>query len=375
MIRINSNYIESIYSLMSYNISPMRFIKLIFIIFSLFLSFESLAEETFTYEHKGTTLRYSPTSDKTCMVFQTKVSGDVEIPEVVENGNATYTVTSIIGYAFQNCTGLTSIIIPRSVTSIGDFAFCYCIGLTSIKIPNSVTTIGTGAFSKCTGLTSVEIPNSVSSIASMLFNECTNLKSINIPSSVITIGTYAFQDCKSLTEISIPNSVKSIEFYAFVNTGLVSINIPESVTSIGSYAFSCCPNLTDVKIPGSVKSIGTWAFSTCTMLKSVVYDTTNPLEFSENIFIYCGHYGAYPTLYVRKAVIEKCKGLNPWKQFRSITSIEPTNLEGISDSSVMNAKTEFFNLNGNKIVTGNESLAPGIYIIRQGKECRKIRVY
>ena len=55
-------------------------------------------------------------------------------------------VTSIGGFAFENCSGLTSVTIPNSVTSIGDFAFDDCDGLTSVTIPNSVTSIGGNAF-------------------------------------------------------------------------------------------------------------------------------------------------------------------------------------------------------------------------------------
>jgi hypothetical protein len=41
-------------------------------------------------------------------------------------------VTSIVGWTFQYCPSLTSIIIPNSVTSIGKSAFQHCSGLTSI---------------------------------------------------------------------------------------------------------------------------------------------------------------------------------------------------------------------------------------------------
>lgn len=50
-------------------------------------------------------------------------------------------VTSIEGWAFEGCSGLTNVSIPNSVTSIGNSAFKDCIGLTDIKIPNGVTYI------------------------------------------------------------------------------------------------------------------------------------------------------------------------------------------------------------------------------------------
>ena len=61
-------------------------------------------------------------------------------------------VTSIGGYAFYNCSGLTDITIPNSVTKIGDSAFRHCNGLMNITIPNSVTSIENYAFHGCGGL-------------------------------------------------------------------------------------------------------------------------------------------------------------------------------------------------------------------------------
>ena len=106
-------------------------------------------------------------------------------------------ITKIIGGAFENCSGLTSVTIPNSVTSIGGYAFFYCSGLTSITIPNSVTSIGDWAFSECSGLTSVTIPNSVTSIGDWAFDSCDNLKNVycyseEVPSTNVWIfdGTY-----------------------------------------------------------------------------------------------------------------------------------------------------------------------------------------
>lgn len=76
------------------------------------------------------------------------------VPKTLENVIITSS-GAIDNYAFYNCTGLTSVIIPDSITSIGDYAFFGCSGLTSVTIPNNVTSIGSYAFRKCTSLTSV----------------------------------------------------------------------------------------------------------------------------------------------------------------------------------------------------------------------------
>ena len=64
-------------------------------------------------------------------------------------------ITKINQYAFQGCTGLTSVTIGNGVTSIDWYAFSGCTGLTSVTIGSGVTSIGLYAFSGCTGLTSI----------------------------------------------------------------------------------------------------------------------------------------------------------------------------------------------------------------------------
>ena len=243
----------------------------------------------------------------------------LEIPAEID-GKA---VTSIGGFAFYNCTSLTSITIPDSVTSIGDEAFEGCESLTSVTIGNSVTSIGEGAFYHCTSLTSVTIPDSVTSIGDYAFSDCTSLTSINvdennenycdingilfnkdkteliqypigktdisytIPDSVTSIGWDAFYGCESLTSITIPNSVTSIGGSAFSwCTSLTSITIGNSVTSIGSYAFYNCESLTSVTIGNSVTSIGGFAFYNCASLTSATIGNS-VTSIGRNAFDYC----------------------------------------------------------------------------------------
>ena len=99
--------------------------------------------------------------------------------------------------------GCKNTVIPDGVTTIGKYAFDGCTGLTSIEIPASVTTIGKGAFYGCTGLTSIEIPASVTSIGEYAFQSCYSLSSVEISASVTSIGEYAFSSCIDLTSVTI----------------------------------------------------------------------------------------------------------------------------------------------------------------------------
>ncbi|MDD2488720.1 MAG: leucine-rich repeat protein [Bacteroidales bacterium] len=312
--------------------------------------------ESFSAVNNGDTIYYniiSSISPRTVEVtykgslwnsFLNEYSGVVSIPDSVLYSGNYYKVTSIGGYAFCNCSGLTSISIPSSVTSIGNSAFINntsldtvyfntincsymgnftypvfqgCNNLSEVIIGNSVQNIPNFAFQNCTELTSITIPNSVTSIGDAAFYHCTGLISITISNSVTSIGHCTFQGCTGLTSITIPASVISIGESTFCNNfslDTVFFNAVNCIT-MGSEQFpdfQGLNNLSVVIIGDSVQNIPNYAFKDCTGLTSITSNNINPPSISENTF-----YGVNKTipLYVVCNSIPSYNSALYWSEF------------------------------------------------------------
>ena len=95
--------------------------RTIFLMLAVLLS--TLSASAYTFKVDG--IAYQTINDGKS-VYVTRggdYTGPVTIPERVTYDGATYSVTSIGEFAFNDCTGLTSVTIGNSVTSIGKSAF------------------------------------------------------------------------------------------------------------------------------------------------------------------------------------------------------------------------------------------------------------
>ena len=200
-------------------------------------------------------------------------SGDIVIPETVKVNVSRYDgstyggsydivcrVTAIGANAFNGCSGLTSITLPKTIKYIDDNAFYGCSGLSSITIPNGVNRIGESAFAYCTGLTSIALPNSVTELGWNAFYSCSGLRSVELSKSLTILnGTFAY--CTSLTTVTVPAGVRIISTTFKGCTALTSVTLPKSMFKMGESTFEGCTSLSSIYLPDALTYIGSRAFS------------------------------------------------------------------------------------------------------------------
>ena len=211
------------------------------------------------------------------------------------------TIKGIRPYAFEGCTGLTSIILPKGLERIG---------------PEGEACIGYRAFGGCTGLTSVTLPEGLEYVGG--FEGCTGLTSVTLPESLGSIGYAAFSGTR-LTSVTLPESLKIIEYAAFYGVGLTSVTLPESLKKIGKKAFCDCTELTSVTLPEELEniSIDVGVFYRCNNLKSVYIKAKKAPHISIPYLFYFTN-DNIPKLYVPRGSLNDYKNSNWHIYFKEI---------------------------------------------------------
>ena len=146
--------------------------------------------------------------------YTSSLSAEYFIPSSLKS--VIITDETVIGYgAFQNCSMLTSVILPDSATQMEDRSFQGCFNLTSIQLPVRAEHMGASQFSSCSNLISITLPQGVERTRGNQFENCTKLSEIELPEGLSHIGWYTFLNCSSLKHITIPSTVTGIDIRAF----------------------------------------------------------------------------------------------------------------------------------------------------------------
>lgn len=179
----------------------------------------------------------------------------------------------IWGYAFKDCKNLEKVDLNKT-TSIGDMSFENCTKLSSIVLPNTLVELGTYVFSGCTLLNNIKMPsNPIEITNTFIYGSGYYNDAKNWENGILYVDNYLIttnNDLLNQQSINVKEGTIVIAINAFTNNGknLKSIVLPEGLKIIGSSAFSSLYSLSQINIPSSVISIGYNAFGSTDLYKN-----------------------------------------------------------------------------------------------------------
>lgn len=203
-------------------------------------------------------------------------------------------LTSISGQNAFRGSGITKVVVPSGCTFIDSYTF-HSAKITSISFEEGFAgplALNTGVFQNCTSLTSVVLPEGITSIGQECFTGAI-FTSFVLPDSVKTIGGSVFAGCKKLTTFTInpTSSLESIGSNAFKNTSITSFYFPNGLTVLGSGVFSYNENSSLVELVNfencGVTSIPDGLFRQCYGLKTIKFPYGITSINGSNLFSNC----------------------------------------------------------------------------------------
>ena len=149
-------------------------------------------------------------------------------------------VEEIGAFAFNECTSLEQLILPKTLKKLGEKAFYHCASIEEVIIPASVVQIDSAVFQNCTNLKYATLLNG--KMGTSMFRNCTSLRNVcfeaaeDYPS--YSIASYAFYGCHELLFPELPSNITAIGDYAFAqNYRNTRIELPKTIQSLGMNVF------------------------------------------------------------------------------------------------------------------------------------------
>ncbi len=185
------------------------------------------------------------------------------------------------------------------------------------------------------------------------------------------IDDYAFYNCIKLQSVTFGNNIPEIKNHTFENCEVLKkVENSPALISIGEWAFSGCVGMEYFSVGDKATSFGKEAFSDCTGLTEFYSYAATPPVCGDQALDDINKWNC--RLYVPIGSESLYKEAPQWKDFFYIDGVE-SGIDTIFIDS-KNNDIEIFDINGIKLTTRLEDLPAGIYIVRQGKNVKKIAV-
>ncbi len=156
------------------------------------------------------------------------------------------------------------------------------LNIVSVDLTGSgITGISDSAFESCTHIETVIIPKAVENVGELAFYSCTAIKTVSVAAK--NIGRNSFSTIWDLESLTLGEGVEVIDSYAFycAQNKLKQVIIPSNVKKLNEVAFRQCSKLESLKFEGKTlpKIVDDPKFSTpfefCTKLKLLIPADSN----------------------------------------------------------------------------------------------------
>ena len=111
-------------------------------------------------------------------------------------------------YAFSGNTSLRKVILSGNI-EVGEYAFSDDTALDAVSLTGPAVTIKGYAFNKCTSIEKLNIPKEVT-LEAYAFNSCTGLRELKINTE--KVPNWSFADCANINKVVFGNDVSTVEY-------------------------------------------------------------------------------------------------------------------------------------------------------------------